>query len=684
MSTTNGITFDQICHTAILRSGAMTNKNSFELLENLASTLIEHKQYTTLTRDEFKNDFYDFYHLNLNSIVLGEVLHRLCVKKLLKKIDKSSFQVNKTELDKINGLTSLESFTTECSLFIDNLHEYLKRNGLNLTKQESEIILARHIEESVTILGNPLSKNELMNPVESYLMDSFIKEIKDSDDYNRIYKNILVGRLLASFIVNNSDVSFDDDLLLNKLNVYLDTGIVFRILGLDNYSTSDEYLDMIKTLVNLGAHIKIFRHIYDEVCDIIDGSKFWINNFDYSPESASRVADYFVTNKYSIEDIDEYLVKLEGKLSDLNIEIVDLDLDYNIPDPYGLYEENIFTKLKDIYRSTGFFQEDKIDTYRNDAKSIFYIHKLRKGYNPKRINEVKHILLTSNRGLTKVSRECTCGSGNSISYAVTDAYLSLLLFFTYPGYSDETNIRFLIPTAYHAFKPSKELLIKMEQVLREMKEKGVLTEKEVFSWMSNVTLGEEILGVTKNNPDNFDDTTPDKVMKKIKDDAEEMVNKKALEAKEKITDAENKAHESLSLLIKSEQSRSKLIEELNEKDNKRIMDLSKEKDNLEKNATRKASFFKFFFFVIFLTIFVGLLGLGAYLVDLFSDINVVYIPYIISAVLAVFIGSFSCKWLLTICEKIAVKISRNKHNIDSISALKQEIEEIKRAIDSRK
>ena len=682
------ISFKQICNTAILRSGAMTNKSSFELLDNLALTLIENEKYDIFTKDDFKKDFYDFYHLELPPIVLGEIINRLCsIKKMLKKIGNDIFQTNKEEVSKINQLESLESFTNDRNLLVSFLKEYLDKNNLKRSKEETENLLTKHIEDSLSILGNPQHKNILLNSVEQYLMDSFVKELKANyEEYYRIYKNILIGRLLASFIVDNISVADSSIVFLDKLVLYLDTGIAFRLLGLDNYSTDVEYLDMISTLQGLGAQIKIFRHVYDEVYDIINGSKYWINNYLYSPANASRVSEHFISNKYTVEEVDEYLLTLEDKFVAFNIEIVDANINYDEPDALGVYEENIFKAIKEQYRLTGGYNENKEDTYRIDAKSIYAVHKLRKGRKYHKLSDAGHILLTTNRGIAKVARDCAQSGNNGIAYAITDAYFSLLLFFSYPSYSDETNMRFLIPTAYHAFRPSKDLLAKMESVLKELKNKGVMTESQVFSWISNITLGEEIIAITNNDPDLFDETTPDKVMEKIKNDAKNKIENTEAQADERIKEANKKTDEALSLIIESDDKRKKLISELNNKDENEIKRLSNEKSKIEKRGTKRIRLLKWIFVFAMAIFLICLFGVVAFLFDYFLAKECWWgktIAYGISGFLAIIVSVFSFSKCISFCEQLAAKIIRNDKYNESIKRICDKIESLRNEISNR-
>lgn len=680
------ISFKQICNTAILRSGAMTNKSSFELLDNLACTLIENEKYDEFSKESFSKDFFDFYHLDIPPIVLGEVLNRLCTKKLLRKKDKNTFQTNKEEVNKINQLASLETFTNDRNLLVSFLLEYLHKNNYKTNKNDTESLLTKHIEESLSVLGNPQYRTTQLNSVEQYLLDSFVKEIKANNvEYYQIYKNILIGRLLATFIVTNTNVVDKNVTVLDKLILYLDTGVVFRLLGLDNYSTDSEYIDMINTLQGLGAKIKIFRHVYDEVYDIIAGSKYWISNYHlYSPVNASRVSEYFISNKYSVEQIDEFLLKLEDRFKDFNIEIEEANIDYNEPDALGVYEENIFKAIKEQYTLTGGYQENKEDTYRIDAKSIYSIHKLRKGKKYRKISDAGYILITTNRGIAKVARECASSGNNGIAYAITDAYLSLLLFFSYPNYSDETNMRFLIPTAYHAFRPSKDLLAKMESVLREMKDKGVMSESQVFSWISNVALGEEVLAITNNNPDLFDESVPEKIIEKIKNDASDDIKKNKEEAEKRIQKANRQSEEAFRLYVEADDKKKSLIKELNEKDKKQIEYLTLQKKNIETKATRKVVVFKWVFVSMLFLVIACAIGGITYLIDYFLvQDGYRYISYIISGVSMVVLSWLSFNSIVSFCTNCSSKIIKNRKHNKIIKELTNQIDEINTDITNR-
>ena len=688
MSDSSKITFNQICNTAILRSGAMTNKNAFELLENLATTLIEHEKYESFAREKFSEDFYDFYHLKLPPIVLGEVLSRLSSKKLLKKKEKDLFVVDSKEALKINSLNELESFAQERNILVTCLQDYLNKHGIKSNRENAELILTKHIEDSLSILGDPSNKNIQLDTVEQFLVDSFVKELRNNDDngYYSIYKKILFGRLLAAFIVNNSSTLDTTITILDKLVLYLDTGVVFSVLGLDNYSTKNEYLDMINTLQGLGAKIKLLAHVYEEVYDIIDGSKYWINNHQlYSPASASRVSEYFISNKYSSEDIDEYLLNLEDRFKELDIEIEDYDINYNEVDQFGLYEENIFNKIKNQYLLTGGYQENKEDTYRIDARSIYSIHKMRRGRRYRKLNDAGFILLTTNKGIAKVARECTVGGTNTIAYAITDAYLSMLLFLAYPNYSDETNMRFLIPAAYHAFRPSKELLAKMENVLRDLNNRGVMSESQVFSWISNITLGEEVLAITNNNPELFDDSTPERVMNKIKEEASIKIAESKEEAKDQINKANAQAEETLEKYFEAEKARKQLVDQLNRKDKEELAKLQSEKKRLETKATSKIKWNSIIYFVLSLMLIAAICTSLAFLADsLIKTEKSRWISYLISSLITIVLSLMSFRHLWIACNWLAIKTVKTKKQQSRVKELSEKIDSLDKEISNRK
>ncbi len=607
--------FNQICNTAILRSGVMNDKDYESLLERLIMTLIEFKKYDEFTKEDIFNDFFNFYSLRITRMMIGEIVPDLIKKKIVvvKKGEKNTFVVNKATLANFSNLKDYEYFVNQKQELLNYFVDYALKNKIIISNENAEDILAKFIVNNVSNLG--ITANVIENDEHQFIVYCFINYIKENrPTYYEIYKNILVGRMLATFVLDNSEIikkgsAFDD------INIFLDSGFIFNLLGLNAYSSSSEYSDLLATLRGLGAHLFVFDHVFTEVSTIIDSASQWIDNPVYLPSKSSKATEFFLSNKYSREEIEEFLFTLKTKLNEYGISIFEVNIDYNEPD--SLYEADIKQMIMDEYKTSGYLDETKNKTYDIDAKSIYTIHKLRRGRKAHTIHDAKYIFVTTNRGLARTANKYNLsnyGSGN-VAYAITDTFLSVLLFFTYSNYSTEISEKFFVPMAYHAFEPSKELIKKMEIILDEMKEKGTISESDATSWKTNLALRRFVVLTTNNNAEKFDEMTPEIIMKLIQKEADEKVekaNKEATEIVDKIyADAESK----INALNKEKDL---AVERANKFIQQRISLLYGQEASLDR---KNKQFAKAISIIIIVTIVITILGLstGAYYLQMFIE-----------------------------------------------------------------
>ena len=81
--------FVQISNTAILRSGLTKNKNIIEAYERLFLTLADYKSYSTISRQQLKDDFMDFYNVSITNMFLGTFIQTMRANGYLKEKDEN-------------------------------------------------------------------------------------------------------------------------------------------------------------------------------------------------------------------------------------------------------------------------------------------------------------------------------------------------------------------------------------------------------------------------------------------------------------------------------------------------------------------------------------------------------------------------------------------------------------------
>lgn len=644
MDTDYSTDFDQICSTAILRSGVVNVRSIRDALQRLVLTLIEAKDYSSFKKEDIVRDFRSFYSLSINSMVLGEIFPTLTKQRLLETNDRKTFRPNRAEIRKLNYLKGYEDFLLQRDMLIEEFVSFTRECSLPLSTEEAKYVISSFVEASISSLGISPSAGGKISDEQEYLVSTFIKDAKDNErPCYSVFENILVGRMLASFITSGSKTSNEQISIFRDINFYLDSGIVFNLLGLNNYSTAEEYQNMVSTLRGLGAKFWIFDHVFNELYTIIETTLFWIGRHDFSREKASRVNEFFLSNNWSKEDIEEYLHTLESKLADLGIFVLNTDIDYNEPDT--LFQADIKNMITEEYRKSGGFLEEKEQTYEIDAKSLYAIHKLRKRKAVVRFQDVRHLLLTTNRGLSRVANriraDLYCGRG--VPYCVTDTFLSLLLFFTYSDYSKEVNERFCIPAAFHAFEPGRALVKKIETVLADIQRKGLMTPAESTSWKTDKVLSDYVLRETNNNPDNFDENTPRKVIDLIREEA----NDRIAAAEENASSKTKEAEKTFLAFKKISEENQKLRLELMQKDEEEKNRLSRELAGINANIARSS---RRAYWVVVSLLFVACFSVAAtflWLADFlktFEDTFLIILSYIF-AVGAASIPFFSLPFL---------------------------------------
>ena len=525
--------FEQIANLALLKTGEINNgKGYLEAFDRLFLALADINNYFCADDADFNkrvaDDFKEAYQININSMFVGQFLGRLKKQKYLIRHPDKKYYFDKDKIKLLELASSMKKSKEECSLLINALVEYFLENNIKINKKEAEDKLCRYIESNLAKINLNGEFGTALSPRDVFVISKFVKHLMASNDRMfEIYKNIQIGRVCASVIVQDSLVDQRSEFNLSKMNIYLDSGFVFRLLGLSPYHTSDEYLDIVNTLIHLGAKIRIFHHTLNEIREIIDGSAKWINNKDFDETKASDATLYFVFNGKTKEDVQEYSAMIDEKIKAKGI-IVD---DYtSVRHEYDeIPEANFYNEIKRCYEEKGIYYEERDGSIWNDAKSLYFISQLRNGNRYRRFQETKYLFVTTNSTVSYVSKICDKNLGNNnIKICLTDSFLNVYLWFNCPQYSNLTNLMFLIPSAFHAVSPGRDLLIKMDAVVNDMSEKGMLEgDMSVLrNWKSDLILQNTIVEMVNNDPEQLTETRISDLIESYKKDANDYANKR--------------------------------------------------------------------------------------------------------------------------------------------------------------
>ena len=101
------------------------------------------------------------------------------------------------------------------------------------------------------------------------------------------------------------------------LNVYLDSPMVFALLGMDVPARVESCKQLVEKAQAAGCRIQIFDHIFQEIDGIVLRAAGWARSPDYSVDKANNVTRYFHDSDMDKQALAEYCENLEDMLKEV-------------------------------------------------------------------------------------------------------------------------------------------------------------------------------------------------------------------------------------------------------------------------------------------------------------------------------------------------------------------------------
>ena len=338
--------------------------------------------------------------------------------------------------------------------------------------------------------------------------------------------------------------------------------------------------------------IMVYDHTVNEMIGIIEGSKRWIGNPEYDANLCSEATYFFVTHNWTIEQVDEFSGSLRTRLkNDFNITVDSMSYP-SVADIRTIYEADVKEMIIQAYRnSRSTFDLEKLNhTIDQDAKSIFFTQHKNGEIVPYHINDIKNIFITANRTLGKVgyniSKLYVVSKEYFIPLVMTDITWGTLIWLDSPATISAINRPRLVSAAYAAFRPSSELIKKLNDTLHKLEEDGKITPEQCYFLKVSPVAQQLLAKETINDPDRLVDLTPLEILQSLEDNAYQLGSlsrqKEVDELNEEVDELNEKVKESSSqLLIERQRNVVADCEKTYEITNNRVAYLQDKKAELE-------------------------------------------------------------------------------------------------------
>ena len=427
----------------------------------------------------------------------------------------SKYRFSKTEFDSL-WENLIREFTAYCQTKkIDissiDVSEYI----LDIIDDSDEKILS----------GEKVDEKDGLTPSE-YAWYSFVKEQGESQ--TELYS--FVAALSASNITKQALFHMGEAVTdYSTLHIYLDSPIVFSLLGMDDVSRTESYKQLIADMIKAKCNIHVLGHNFQEVDGIIARAAGWATNTLYDLRKANNAARFFHDSQMDETEISEFCENIETKLNELGVTVKETSYDV-YQDKFQEDENCLFDMIKARYTDHGYeLSQEKQDSIRIDVQSIIMIYRERQGQTATRLQNAKHIMLTSNNAIANVCKKYESNRSQQsghIPACISADLFGAVLWLDSPMQMLEYQKKKLLADCYAFLKPDKVLLDKYMQSLDEARNADAIDEKKFLFLRTHKVVLDSLMDITKGDYARFNSNTylevyediQEKAQKKYKDE----------------------------------------------------------------------------------------------------------------------------------------------------------------------
>lgn len=411
---------------------------------------------------------------------------------------------------------------------IKDFSEYCRAKDIDISSLDINAFILDILDDAdeKILSGEKADEQAGMSPPE-YGWHSFIKE--QGQLQTELYS--FVAALSASNIAKQALFHAGETTTdYSDLHVYLDSPIVFALLGMDDTSRTESYKQLVADMIKAKCSVHVLDHNFQEVDSIIARAAGWATNTLYDLRKANNAARFFHDSQMDETEISEFCENIETMLNELGITVKETCYDV-FQDKFQEDETCLFDMVKARYIDHGYeLSQEKQDSIRIDVQSIIMIYRERQGQTATRLQNAKHIMLTSNNAIANVSKKYESNrslQAGHIPACISADLFGAVLWLDSPMQLLEYQKKKLLADCYAFLKPDKVMLDKYIQSLDEARNADAIDEKKFLFLRTHKVVLDSLMDITKGDYARFNSNTylevyddiQEKALKKYKDEA---------------------------------------------------------------------------------------------------------------------------------------------------------------------
>ena len=347
-----------------------------------------------------------------------------------------------------------------------------------------------------------------------YFLSGYIQQLKEQKDslFNFIV-SLCESTLIKSYMFNEG---LKSSAFINK-TLYIDTPIIFRLLGYYGDFYEQEYKFLIQSLIEKSCKIYIFKRNYDEVLKVLRTAEKYVESVQYDMAHSSDVCNYFRSQNMRAEDVAEEIELLNSHLTKLGIELFNADVDWDdklFVESYDNIRNGIIQEYSSSSKDKRYLPETAINI---DTDSAIHIYSLRKNNNIIKLSDAPCFYISSNFGFVNAIRKYNNEYyKETISPVISDAFIGMIISGENSHKAQQVATNKVLSFCYSAYKPTRAMLSKFVELVEQEKEASRITENDYIAIRNHTMVNDFLVQSTQNNIEELSQNTVYEVLEHIK------------------------------------------------------------------------------------------------------------------------------------------------------------------------
>lgn len=470
----------------------MMDLDSTRAFKPFLTTLIIKEKIQKSFDEQLADSFYKEYGFKLPFFILTNIIYSYISDGFAENLH--SFLYFKIEemksLPQVDN-SDFDIFSIQYESFIDKFIDYCDSADFHRNKAEDVVMSFIKTYDTDLIVGNLQIPNFEDMDIERYLFYTFIKDIRESDTktYDFLIR-LCQGNLIKSYLFNEGVSST----LKEQSIIFLDSPILYRVLGYYGDYYQNEYEYLIKLWIAQGYQLFVYDHNFEEMEFLLRKCLEMIDEVHFNYAKAPQITQTFKEMGWDSVDIEKEIGVFEEKLNLLGIHRYTVDYN-NLVDKYLEDQDEIAAKIKQIYSirqpliiddAYNYGMKKMIDT---DAKSVFCTYALRGNNKVKDISGSLLFYVTNNSGLTQAIQEYNKEKyPSTISPIVRDSLIGLIACSNDMQKIHEIVEKKIISLCYSTYRPTRRVLEIFTNQVESMKIENQITDEQYLLLKHNKTI----------------------------------------------------------------------------------------------------------------------------------------------------------------------------------------------------